>query len=122
MPIPYFELLRRFWPVAAIGISLLLAGYGGWTLRDWRCDAQIAAIQRELQEARDKQAKQADEASSGAEIAREAQDARSIETRTVIRETFREIPVPAECAAPVAVADSLRASVDTANASLARQP
>jgi hypothetical protein len=111
------------WAYLAGGALALTAAFGtGWTVRGWRCDAQIASIERQLQEARDKAQDRADQSSATYEADRAALDTRAYETRTIIRETFREIPVPAECAAPVAVADSLRASVDATNAAITGKP
>ena len=114
-------LLTHWRTIAALFAALAMFGTG-WAVRGWRCDARIASIERDAQAARDAQALRADRASMAAEIARTANDTRAYETRTTIREVYRNVEVPADCAAPVAVADSLRASVDTANAGIARQP
>jgi hypothetical protein len=68
-----------------------------------------------VQHAIDLQRRAADAAAVGFEAARADLDRQSYETQTIIRETYREIPIPAECAVPGAVADSLRAAVEGAN-------
>ena len=111
------------WAYIAGGTAALAIAFtGGWTVQGWRCNAKVAAITQQLQEARDKAQKGIDAASVTYEADRARLDTSAYETRTIIRETFREIPVAAECAAPVAVADSLRGAVDAANAAVTGKP
>ena len=108
------------WAYGAGGAVLLAIGFGGgWTVRDWKDDADMAKVQAELQEARDKQREKADAAAGDNEISRAAVDRQNYATNTVIRETFREIPVPMECAAPSPVFNSLRAAARATNDAIA---
>ena len=101
----------------AIGAAALASAFGsGWFVRAKIADADIAKIERKLEEEAAKQRARADAAAAGFEINRDAVDRQNYATNTVIRETFREIPVPAECAAPEPVADSLRAATRATNA------
>jgi hypothetical protein len=107
------------WAYGAGGAALLAIGIaGGWTVRGWKADADTAKIERKLEEEAARQRARADAAASGFEINRDAVDRQNYATNTVIRETFREIPVPAECAAPEPVADSLRAATRATNAAV----
>lgn len=112
-------LLLKYWRVG-LAAALLIAAFGsGWTVRSWRCDSAMAKVQAELQEARDKQRAKGDAAAGDNEISRAAVDRQKYATNTVIRETFREIPVPMECAAPSPVSNSLRAAARATNDAIA---
>jgi len=111
-------MVMPIWGYVAAG-SLLAGGIGGWVVRDWKADADMAKVQAELQEARDKQREKADAAAGDNEISRAAVDRQNYATNTVIRETFREIPVPMECAAPSPVSNSLRAAARATNDAVA---
>ena len=98
------------------GIAILTLAFGaGWIVRGWKADSDELEQVTMVQQAIDLQRRVADAAAVGFEIARADLDRQSYETQTVIRETYREIPVPAECAVPGAVADSLRQAVEGAN-------
>jgi hypothetical protein len=98
------------------GIAALALAFGaGWVVRGWKADSDELEQVTMTQMAIDMQRRVADAAAVGFELARADLDRQSYETQTVIRETYREIPVPAECAVPGAVADSLRKAVEGAN-------
>jgi hypothetical protein len=90
------------WAYLAGGALALTAAFGtGWTVRGWRCDAQIASIERQLQEARDKAQDRADQSSTTYEADRAAQVVVARDTVNTVREIFRDIPAPpAECVPP----------------------
>lgn len=96
-------------------VALALAFGAGWAVRGWKADSDELEQVTMTQMAIDMQRRVGDAAAVGFELARADLDRQSYETQTVIRETYREIPVPAECAVPGAVADSLRAAVEGAN-------
>jgi hypothetical protein len=98
------------------GVVVLALAFGaGWAVRGWKADSDELEQVTMTQLAIDLQRRVADAAAVGFELARVDLDRQSYETQTVIRETYREIPVPAECAVPGAVADSLREAVEGAN-------
>lgn len=98
------------------GVAALAVAFGGgWAVRGWKADSDELEQVTLTQQAIDLQRRAADAAAVGFELARVDLDRQSWETQTIIRETYREIPVPAECAVPGAVADSLRAAVEGAN-------
>lgn len=111
------------WVYLAGGALALAASFGaGWQVRGWKADSDDLERVTMTQAAIDAQRRLADAAAMGFEDTRAALDHQSYDTQTIIRETFREIPVPAECAAPAAVADSLRTSVETTNRAVAGEP
>lgn len=103
-------------------VGLALAFGGGYTVRGWKADSEKLEEVSLTQAAIDIQRKLYDTAALGYEDTRAALDRQAYDTQTIIRETFREIPVPAECAVPDAVADSLRASVEATNRAASGQP
>lgn len=108
---------------AYIGVGSALAGVaGGWVVRDWKSDADAAAVQLAVIEAQEKRREAQDEQGAAFEGVRAGLDSTSSTTRTIIRESFREIPVPTECAAPVAVGDGLRDSVSATNRAVTGEP
>lgn len=111
------------WVYLAGGALALTASFGaGWQVRAWKSDSDELEQVTVTQAAIDAQRRLADAAAMGFEDARAALGAQSYDTQTIIRETFREISVPAECAVPDAVADSLRTSVETTNRAVAGEP
>lgn len=105
-----------------IGGALALAAAGGvgYKVRDWQCDAQIAAIQAEIDKAAQEARGQANEASQGFETDRAGIEQSAVNTRTIIERTYREVPSPStsvDCTVPEPVLDSLRAARDLANRS-----
>lgn len=111
------------WVYLAGGALALAAAFGaGWQVRDWKAGSDDLEQVTITQAAIDAQRKVADAAAMGFEDARAALGAQSYDTQTIIRETYREIPVPAECAVPVAVADSLRDATEATNRAVAGEP
>jgi hypothetical protein len=101
----------------------LLAGFlGGWSARGWKADSdQFSAMIRAdvlVDEARAQGLAQGKDYAQFA--AANAEQARS--DHNTIRETFREIHVPADCAAPAAVVGVLEDSVRHANSAAAGEP
>lgn len=87
----------------------------GYTVRGWKADADMAKVERKLQEAADKLREQGETASDKVAQSDTAIDRQSYNTRTIIEREYRNVEVPADCAPPVAVVDGLRASVESAN-------
>lgn len=98
----------------------LFAGFfAGWSVRDWKADADTLAAYERADQLREKMQAKVDAASSDFEAWRIGADSRSIETRNTIREIYRDVEVPADCAVPVAGVGLLRARVAGANAAAA---
>lgn len=85
--------------------SILIGAIGGWTVRDYKADADIAKIERQLREAQDKQRALADKASSEYERGKAERTTATQRTKDRIREVYRDIEVPANCEPP---SDALR--------------
>jgi hypothetical protein len=84
------------WGYVGIG-SALVGALGGWTVRDWKADAEAAEVQQALVEARDKAQKQADDQSVAYETTRAENAATARISTTTIREIYRDVEVPAAC-------------------------
>lgn len=106
----------------SVGGSLLVGVLGGWTVRDWKADSdQLSALER---------ANKAEKAAIAAtykpasEYERVLSDLRprEIETRNTIREVYRDVEVPADCAVPAAAVSVLDDARLRANAAATGQP
>jgi len=98
------------------GILAATACFGmGYTVRGWKADADMAKVERKLQEAADKARERGEIASDKVAKTDAALDRQSYNTRTIIEREYRNVEVPADCAPPVAVVDGLRSSVESAN-------
>lgn len=101
--------------LGAASLALAVSFGAGWQVRAWKADSDRLEQAGLVQQAIDLQRRAADAAAVGFEVSRAELDRQSYEVQSIIRETYREIPVPAECAVPGAVADSLRDAVEGAN-------
>lgn len=104
------------------GGALLVGVLGGWTVRDWKADAdQLKAVER---------ANKAEKAAIAAvykpssEYEKVLADLRprEIETRNTIREVYRNVEVPVDCAVPAAGVGLLDDARKRANAAASGQP
>ena len=104
-------------------IAAALASFAaGWTARDWQADADtLAAAQRAEKVLQREQAK-ADSMAEEYERARAKIEPSRIEVRNNIREIYRNVEVPAECAAGDAVVGLLDAARRDANSAASGQP
>ena len=104
------------------GGALLVGVLGGWTIRDWKADSdQLAAVER---------ANKAEKAAIAA-VNKPAADyeqvlsdlrPREIETRNTIREVYRDVEVPSDCAVPPAGVGVLDDARVRANAAATGEP
>lgn len=108
--------LLTHWRLAASVLALIAAFGSGWYVRAKIADADMAKVERRLQEAVDKQRARADAAAASYEATRAALDQQSYATNTVIREYYDANPASPDCAVPAPVASSLRDAVEGANA------
>ena len=91
--------------------ALLVGAFAGWTIRDWKCDAAtlVAVEKGERQES--KMVDAVNLASARYEEFRNRQDTSTIEQHNTIREIYKNVEVPANCAAnpdAVRVLESVR--------------
>ena len=108
---------------AYIGGGALLAGVaGGWTMRDWKADADILAVQEKANEKRE----EAEERWFDESVLYQKQISELADQvgagRDTIRTIYRDVKIPAKCAAPVSVAGVLNDAVRAANAAVAGKP
>lgn len=110
------------WFAIGGGVLLALGAWGGWTVRDWKRDAEVLA---ELKNAADLVNKQRDAINRAAEAyEKERQDAQ-VQTNvreSTIREIYRDRPVPTDCAAGDDVRSVLDDAVRASNARASGQP
>lgn len=111
------------WIYGAGGAGLLLAGaLGGWTVRDWKADSDAL----ETEQKAFKQYKALTEALADASLSYEtlAQGIRANERtdRETIREIYRNVQVPVECAVPAGAVSLLDNAVREANAAASGKP
>lgn len=110
------------WAYATGGAGLLLTGaLGGWTVRDWKADSDQLEAQdkaKELYEGR-----VADLAEQSLRYEQLAQSLRASERtdRETIREVYRNVKVPTECAVPAGAVSVLDNAVNRANAAASGQ-
>lgn len=112
--------LPPLWAMTGLG-ALLAGSLAGWTVRDWKADSDEA----EAKEQAFTQYQALTNELAGASLRYEylAQDLRAAERtdRETIRETFREITVPAECTAPAGIVSVLNTATDRANTATSGQ-
>lgn len=106
-----------------IGGGALLAGaLAGWTVRDWKADSDEA----KAKDAAFTQYRALSDALADQSLAYEvlAQSLRAGERadREAIRETFRNVEVPAVCTPPAAIGSLLDNAVKRANAAASGEP
>lgn len=102
---------------AALGGILL-----GWTVRDWKSDSDALAAQEAAQERFIKLAETAAQNSIDYEAIAQIIRANERTDRIEIREVFRDVEVPSDCAVPDAGVGLLDNAVERANAAATGQP
>lgn len=108
------------WVLAgAAGVCILTGLAGGWTLRDWKADSDELAALQKAERTRDDLQKKLYAQATSFEVWRDKLEVNKVENRNTIREVFRNVPVRADCAAPVAAYSMLAAQVSAANAAAA---
>jgi len=84
------------------GGALLVGALGGWTVRDWKADSdQLAAVER-ANKAEKAAIAAVNRPSSEYEQVLADLRPREIQTRNTIREVYRDVEVPTDCAVPTA--------------------
>lgn len=106
-----------------IGAGALLLGVaGGWTMRDWKADADILAVQNKA----DKKRKEAEGRWFDESVLYHKQMSELADQvgagRDTIRTIYRDVKIPAKCAAPASVVGVLNNAVRAANAAATGKP
>lgn len=94
---------------------------GGWTVRDWKADADALAAVRKAERIQAAMQKRIDDQATEFEAFRATIEPARIESRNTIREIFRDVPVPENCAPPPAAVSLLDNLVVRANAAASGQ-
>lgn len=103
-----------------IGAGALITGFlGGWTIRDWKADADILKGQEKAEEIREKAEERWYRQADFYLDQLSSLSSQSVINRESIRTIYRDVEVPAECAVPDTVVSVLNNAVRTANASVA---
>ena len=105
-----------------IGGAALFGVVAGWTVRDWKADSDALAAQTAAQERYDALAEENSKKSLAYETL--AQSIRQSERRdrVEIREIFRDVETPSDCAVPDSAIGVLDNAVNRANAAATGQP
>lgn len=104
------------------GAALLVGLLGGWTVRDWKADADQLQAMEAANRQREKLQAKIDGASTGYEDWRGGAETTNIETRNTIREIYRNVEVPSDCAVPPAGVGVLQGRVAGVNAAATGKP
>lgn len=104
------------------GGMLLLGLLGGWTVRDWKADSDAVKALERAREAERKALAAVGQPSERFEELMANLRQSEIITRNTIREIYRDVEVPANCAVPAAGVGLLEASRARANAAATGQP
>lgn len=89
------------WAYGVGGAVLLAVGFGGgWTVRDWKADSDTLAAKNEADKQREKAVKAAYDASASFEGERAIIQVEAARAQSTVREIFRDVKVPADCAVP----------------------
>lgn len=91
------------WAYGVGGAVLLTVGAaGGWTVRDWKADSDTLAAKVAADKAREAAVKAAYDASASFEGERATIQVQAAEARSTVREIYRDVKVPTDCAVPAA--------------------
>lgn len=104
------------------GAALLLGLFAGWSVRDWKADADTLAAYVRADRLREEMQAKIDGASTGYEDWRGGAETTNIETRNTIREIYRNVEVPSDCAVPPAGVGVLQGRVAGVNAAATGKP
>lgn len=99
------------------GGALLVGVLGGWTIRDWKADSDQLAANNRLIAAKDAAIVAVNKPAAEYEQVLADLRPREIQTRNTIREVYRDVEVPTDCAVPnvaVGVLDDARLRANAA--------
>lgn len=104
------------------GLLALIAGFAaGWHVQGLRCDSKLAKIERQAVEAREVMRAQMEAAAADYETFRAGNEAAETRTQTQIREVYRNVEVPSDCAALPDAVQLLERAREAANSSASGQ-
>lgn len=107
---------------AYVAAGCLVAGIlGGWTVRDWKADADALAAVRKAERVQAAMQKRIDDQATEFEAFRATIEPARVESRNTIREIFRDVPVRADCAPPAGAVSLLDSLVARANSAASGQ-
>lgn len=107
---------------AYVAAGCLVAGIlGGWTVRDWKADADALAAVRKAERVQAAMQKRIDDQATEFEAFRATIEPARVESRNTIREIFRDVPVRADCAPPAGAVSLLDGLVARANSAASGQ-
>ncbi len=82
------------------GVALVTSFGAGWYVQGLRWDADVARIERQATEAREAMRAQYEAQATDYEGFRADNETAETHTKTQIREVFRDVEIPADCAVP----------------------
>ena len=103
-------------------LALSGAGWAGWTVRDWKCEADAAEKMQQAAKDMKAAASKMQGAAQTYEEERSHAETQSVARQSELRTIYRDVRVPVDCAAPDAARGLLKGAVDAANARTGRQP
>lgn len=114
-------------PFKSIGLyaavaALILGLFAGWSIRDWKADSDTLAAVERGQKQEDAANRIVDAASAKFEQFQAIEAPAAIQRRDTIREIYRDIKIPAECAVPPELIRLLADARQRANAATTGQP
>lgn len=111
-------------PIMLYGvIAAIVAGFAsGWSVRDWKADADILEAMEKTERVRIEAQNRADTKAEEYEQSRSKLEPSRVEVRSNIREIYRNVEVPAVCAAPDTAVSLLDSTRRDANSSASGQP
>ena len=108
---------------AYIGLGALVTGaLGGWTVRDWKADSDALEAEQKAYTQYTALTEALADASLSYEVLAQGIRASERTDRETIREIYRNVEVPSQCAAPDGVVSLLDNAVRDANAAATGQP
>lgn len=108
--------------IAYVSAGCIAVGaLGGWTVRDWKADADALAAARKAERVQAAMQKRIDDQASEFETFRATIEPARVESRNTIREIFRDVPVRADCAPPAGAVSLLDGLVARANSAASGQ-
>lgn len=103
-------------------LALLAGFFGGWTVRDWRADADtLSAVEKAEKRAEAARDQGLEQGAAYAQFSAGSQQ-QAGHDRNTIRETYREVHVPSDCAVVPAAVGVLENAVRRANSGVASEP
>jgi len=104
------------------GGALLVGAAGGWTVRDWKADAEAKAAVEATNKIKDDMQEKMDQQAAAYEIWRQDLEPQKVETRNTVREIYRDRKIPVQCAVPAGAISLLEAVRATANSAASGEP